>query len=517
MVVEDKRVPVTVLTGFLGSGKTTLLNHILTAPHGKKLSVIENEFGEVGIDDALLAKNAKVQSEEQIIEMMNGCICCTVRQDLVAVLTKLAKRTAEGELKLDGIIIETTGMADPSPVAQTFFVNKAVEAFARLDGIVTLVDAMHVEQHLDDEKPEGAENEAVEQVAFADRLLLNKVDLVPDEAGLARVEARLRAINQFAPIVRTVQSEVSVENVLDIKGFDLNRTLEMDPEFLNTDGEHVHDQSVTSLSIVETAAVDFELIQDWVHLLLQTQGANIFRMKGVLAIADVKQKYVFQSVHMVFRWSADERWAADEPQVTKLVLIGKDLDHAEVRRGFDACVRSPEALEKKAAKARHLQRIQCWAHDALPATIASDHKGLEVTAFEVRASKPECPFETRLRVMLSRPKEFILPTPLAEVRQPQVLALMQSWAAVLERSKVVHAWAVEALPPALSSHHVMVDEIAVEHVDESRRLETFIHVLATPPWSMKVMKGLDDVTQKNVVDVMAIAALCGSTGVASVS
>ena len=221
MPESNTRVPVTILTGYLGSGKTTLVNHILTdKSHGKKIAIIENEFGDVGIDDALMAKNAKEQVEEEIVEMMNGCICCTVRQDLVVVLKKFSDRIRAGTLKLDAVLIETTGMADPAPVAQTFFVDDDVQKHFTLDGIVTLVDAKHVEQHLDDPRPEGVENEAVEQVAFADRMILNKTDLVV-EADLERVEKRLKSMNASAPILRSTRSAVSVDNVLDLGAFDL--------------------------------------------------------------------------------------------------------------------------------------------------------------------------------------------------------------------------------------------------------------------------------------------------------
>ena len=460
----------------------------------------------------LLEANTKVQHDEEIIEMMNGCICCTVRQDLVEVLRKLATRVAAGKLHLDGIIIETTGMADPAPVAQTFFVDYSVKAFARLDGIVTLVDAKHIEQHLDEEKPEGAENEAVEQVAFADRLLLNKTDLVTED-DLARVEARLRGINTFAPIVRCQQSSVHVSSVLNIGAFDLSRTLEMDPEFLNTDGEHEHDASVTSLSAVVPGDADFELLQDWVHALLQTQGPQLYRMKGVLAVAGSGQRLVFQGVHMIFKWSADEIWADGEPKVCKLVIIGKNLDHATLKAGFEACVHAPAVADTKAARARAIEQICTWAREALPAAFA----GAMVRVAQVRCLKPVCPLEVELSVLLPKPKTFALPRPLLAVTRDDVVGVLHAWAKVLERAKTVQAWAVEALPKALAGQAVLVDELETVHVHAERRAETAIHVLASPPWSMRVLKPLDAVTKENVTNVMKLSQLCGSYGIPSVS
>ena len=353
MVVNDTRVPVTILTGYLGSGKTTLVNHILSdKTHGKKIAIIENEFGDVGIDDKLMAKNAKEQVEEEIIEMMNGCICCTVRQDLVVVLRKFSERMKRGTLKkLDCVLIETTGMADPAPVAQTFFVDDEVKENFRLDGIVTLIDAKHVEQHLDEEKAEGEENEAVEQVAFADRMILNKTDLVTED-DLVRVEKRLKSMNASAPIIRSERSAVSVANVLDIRAFDLKKTIDMDPEFLNTENEHEHDTTVSSVSVIEKRPLDLDAIQRWFNYLLVNRGTDLYRMKGVLNVANSDERFMFQAVHMIFNGNFDEPWQADETRESRFVFIGKNLDHDELRRGFEKCVLTPELEAKRLAELR---------------------------------------------------------------------------------------------------------------------------------------------------------------------
>merc|ERR1719253_1120894 len=216
----DGKVPVTVITGFLGSGKTTLVNRILQEHHGKRIAVIENEFGEVGIDDALV-RGGQHMEEENIVEMNNGCICCTVRGDLIAGLKKICRSQSATGRKLDGILIETTGLADPAPVAQTFFADDFVQRKCRLDGILTLVDSFHIIQHLDEEKPEGVENEAVEQLAFADRVLLNKIDLATEEE-LQEVERRIRMINATVQIQRCQQSSVPMEYILGIKAFKLD-------------------------------------------------------------------------------------------------------------------------------------------------------------------------------------------------------------------------------------------------------------------------------------------------------
>jgi G3E family GTPase len=327
----DTRVPVTVLTGYLGSGKTTLLNQILTANHGKKIAVIENEFGEVGIDDALLKD--RFETTEDIFEMNNGCICCTVRGDLIRILSKLFRRGT----KLDGIIIETTGLADPGPVAQTFFMDESIKEFARLDGIVTLVDAKHIEQHLDEEKPEGAENESVEQIAFADRILLNKIDLVPDESALARVEARIRAINKYAPIMRCQNATVGMENVINLKAFELQRVLEMDPEFLSPDATHEHDDTVYSVGFEQEGDLNMERTNTWIAKLLQEKGVDIYRMKGVLAMAGCAERYVYQGVHMLFTGETLTPWG-DAKRVNRLIFIGKNLDREGLKKGFESCL-----------------------------------------------------------------------------------------------------------------------------------------------------------------------------------
>jgi G3E family GTPase len=342
--MSDAKIPVTVLTGYLGAGKTTLLNRILSEDHGKKFAVIVNEFGEIGIDNDLV-----VGADEEVFEMNNGCVCCTVRGDLIRIIEGLMKRKG----KFDAIIVETTGLADPAPVAQTFFVDADVQSAAKLDAVVTVADAKWLSDRLKDAP------EAKNQIAFADVILLNKTDLVGEEE-LAALERHIRAINPYAILHKTVQCSLPLEAVLDRNAFDLDRILEIEPQFLQTEDhhdhdhdhdhhdhdhhahethglKHYHDEEMQSVGLTIEGDLDPEKFVPWLNELIQTEGASILRSKGIVAFKDEPKRFVFQGVHMILNGDLQSEWRPGEKRTSRIVFIGRNLKREEIERGFFAC------------------------------------------------------------------------------------------------------------------------------------------------------------------------------------
>jgi G3E family GTPase len=354
--MSDK-VPVTVLTGYLGAGKTTLLNRILSEPHGQKYAVIVNEFGEIGIDNDLV-----VGADEEVFEMNNGCICCTVRGDLVRIIDGLMRRKG----KFDAIIVETTGLADPAPVAQTFFVDENVGRKTKLDAVVTVADAKWLQERLKDAP------EAKNQIAFADVILVNKTDLVsPDE--LSEVEARIRGINPYARVHRTERANIPLDEVLGRNAFDLDRILDLEPAFLEGDGhhhhahdhhhdhdhdhhhdhghdhhhdhahehhglKHYHDEEMQSISLRSDKPLDADKFFPWVQDLVQKEGPSILRCKGILSFKDDDERFVFQGVHMILDGDHQRPWKEGEKRESRIIFIGRNLPGKKIVEGFESCV-----------------------------------------------------------------------------------------------------------------------------------------------------------------------------------
>jgi G3E family GTPase len=322
---QENMVPVTILTGFLGSGKTTLLNRILKEDHGHKIAVIENEFGEVGVDGDLIEK-----SDEQIIEMNNGCICCTVRGDLIKILGELKDKRAKGQLKFDRVVIETTGMADPGPVAQTFFTDEDIGNYYLLDSILTVVDAKHAPRQLDEF------HEAQEQVGFADRILMSKTDLVSEE-DVRKLAERIRRMNPRAPVQKVHFGNAPIEEVLDIRGFNLNAILELDPEFL-VDSHHEHHDEVESFVFRSAKPFDGDKLEQFLSGMIQVYGPDLLRYKGVLWMKGKPNRVVFQGVHMMMGGDMGKPWAKGEKKESTLVFIGKKLPKDLFIAGLEQCL-----------------------------------------------------------------------------------------------------------------------------------------------------------------------------------
>jgi G3E family GTPase len=357
---DVQKIPVTVLTGFLGAGKTTLLNYILREKHGRKIAVIENEFGEIGIDGGLV-----LESTEEIYEMTNGCICCVgaVREDLVRIVRALLDRPE----RLDHIIVETSGLADPYPVAQTFFIDDPIAKQVSLDAVVTMVDAKHIAAHLDDLVLDGTDNQAVDQIVCADRIVINKVDLMT-EADIESLTQRIRGLNATAEIVRSSYAQIDLDRILGVGASEFSQILVETDGFHSDDhdhhdnahdvqehehahdhthehedhDDHQHDASVSSVGIEVDADIDLDALQTWLAELRGSDAVNLFRMKGILAVQGQPYRYVLQGVHNVIELRAAQAWGS-EPRTCRIVFIGRDLDRAALTDRFHACLAVPVA------------------------------------------------------------------------------------------------------------------------------------------------------------------------------
>ena len=325
-----RKIPVTILTGFLGAGKTTLLNHILTTFHGRRIAVIENEFGEVGVDGDLV-----LESTEEIYEMVNGCVCCvaSVREDLVRVLHELTQRPDP----VEHILIETSGLADPYPVAQTFFIQDPISERVSLDGIITLVDARHIGAHLDDMVLDGCDNQAASQITCADRIVVNKIDLA-DEQELRRLEQRLRGLNASAPIVHSCHAHVDLDQILGIGAYSATAPLEPLLEHAGYEHEHHHDPEVAAVCVDAQAEFDADALLSWVDALLEREGDSLYRIKGIVAVDGDPRRHVLQCVHRMVDWKVSRPWG-DDARRSKLVFIGRGLDSVALRTGLLECLR----------------------------------------------------------------------------------------------------------------------------------------------------------------------------------
>ena len=314
-----QKVPATVLTGYLGAGKTTLLNRILAEEHGQRVAIIVNEFGEIGIDHQLV-----LNADEEVFQMNNGCICCTVRGDLIRIIGNLMAQRQ----RFDHLVIETTGLADPAPVIQSFFTDEVMLRQTQLDAVVTVVDAKHIWDHWES-------HEAQEQIAFADIILLNKTGLVSPEI-LDTLKTKVRSLNAIAKIYQTNHCDVALEAVLGVQAFDLKNALSIDPELLD-ESAHEHDQSVYSIAIREPGSVDSDKLNRWLYQLVQARGPDIFRMKGIVDADAADRRFVFQGVHMLLDGRPGRPWRSNEARFNELVFIGRNLDETDIRQGFQAC------------------------------------------------------------------------------------------------------------------------------------------------------------------------------------